>query len=588
MRPNAGRLPSADSSAHGEKRLGPNKRLDSWKAIGAYLKRGERTVRRWEQEGLPVRRHVHAKKASIYAYTAEIDAWWSNGGTQLAVATTTAADMPIRPAGPADSPATSLDLLDDATSGKTRVAVLPFENLTRQQDDDWLATAFSDSLTFGLQSLDNLLLVSRTSLAQAYRDHALREADHLEPQTVERFARSLGVYYYVHGSYQKVGEQLRVVARLVEIGSGAIRAQESVTDGAANLLHLEDELARRFAANLKSESALARRLPQTASLEAYRAVTIGRWLYVSARLEQALEVAKRAVQLDSRYAEAWALIGKSYARLAAPNFFAGGSLRWYRDEALAAAARAVELDPSSYEAHVALALACRGSRHVHRWRDAAQNAIELNPRLAEGYAALGDSYSDNHLYGYGHDRNGSLAISCYRQALRLEPTYPGYWGGLALNLLFAGQNDEALQIAYEGLRLHPTSQSIRHELITILFSEKRFDEGEKVLSESISGRTPTVEEQIRLADLDLRRGKLEQAASRFRKVLSVAPPERRISVARVYFMAGLVAPGLDHLEQAFQADSDCSRWLLATQSAIWTPLRALPEVRALLARYVAD
>jgi dienelactone hydrolase len=54
-------------------------RLDSWKEIAAYLKRDERTVRRWEREGLPVRRHMHKKQASIYAYKAEIDAWWSHG-----------------------------------------------------------------------------------------------------------------------------------------------------------------------------------------------------------------------------------------------------------------------------------------------------------------------------------------------------------------------------------------------------------------------------------------------------------------------------------------------------------------------------
>ena len=53
-------------------------RLDSWKAIGAYLKRDVRTLRRWEQrEGLPVHRHVHDKQATIYAYKAELDAWWN-------------------------------------------------------------------------------------------------------------------------------------------------------------------------------------------------------------------------------------------------------------------------------------------------------------------------------------------------------------------------------------------------------------------------------------------------------------------------------------------------------------------------------
>lgn len=54
-------------------------RLDSWKEIAAYLRRDERTVRRWEAEGLPVHRKVHKKQASVYAYTAEIDTWWNGG-----------------------------------------------------------------------------------------------------------------------------------------------------------------------------------------------------------------------------------------------------------------------------------------------------------------------------------------------------------------------------------------------------------------------------------------------------------------------------------------------------------------------------
>lgn len=58
-------------------------RLDSWKAIAAYLRRDESTVRRWEKEGLPVHRHVHKRKASVYAYTWEVDAWWNDGRARL-------------------------------------------------------------------------------------------------------------------------------------------------------------------------------------------------------------------------------------------------------------------------------------------------------------------------------------------------------------------------------------------------------------------------------------------------------------------------------------------------------------------------
>src|SRR3981081_3631894 len=57
--------------------LGPEDRLDSWKEIAAYLKRGVRTVQRWERSnGLPVRRLEREKHGVVYAYKAELDAWW--------------------------------------------------------------------------------------------------------------------------------------------------------------------------------------------------------------------------------------------------------------------------------------------------------------------------------------------------------------------------------------------------------------------------------------------------------------------------------------------------------------------------------
>jgi Tol biopolymer transport system component len=59
-------------------------RLDSWKEIAAYLKRSVRTVTRWERdEGLPVHRHLHSKSGSVYAYTAELDEWWTRRGEQV-------------------------------------------------------------------------------------------------------------------------------------------------------------------------------------------------------------------------------------------------------------------------------------------------------------------------------------------------------------------------------------------------------------------------------------------------------------------------------------------------------------------------
>src|SRR6266852_2188446 len=66
---------------------GPEDRLDSWKEIAAYLKRGVRTVQRWEQySGLPVHRLELDRQGSVFAYKAELDAWWESRRQTVAAA----------------------------------------------------------------------------------------------------------------------------------------------------------------------------------------------------------------------------------------------------------------------------------------------------------------------------------------------------------------------------------------------------------------------------------------------------------------------------------------------------------------------
>ena len=118
-------------------------------------------------------------------------------------------------------------------TGPHRLVVLPFENLSGQPGDQWLAGAFADSLTLGLRHSENLVLVNRERVVE------LNGA-------VNEIVRALGVRYYVSGTYQRVGEDVRVVARLVDVTSGTIVVQESLTDRFARLLHLQDDLAGRL------------------------------------------------------------------------------------------------------------------------------------------------------------------------------------------------------------------------------------------------------------------------------------------------------------------------------------------------------
>ena len=79
----------------------PAERLDSWKEIARYLGQDESTVQRWEKrESMPVHRHVHDKRGSVYAFPAELDAWWQGRRQKLEPQTGSAAESaPDSPAG---------------------------------------------------------------------------------------------------------------------------------------------------------------------------------------------------------------------------------------------------------------------------------------------------------------------------------------------------------------------------------------------------------------------------------------------------------------------------------------------------------
>src|SRR5580693_4494568 len=99
-------------------------RLDSWKEIAGYLRRGARTVQRWEREaGLPVHRLQHDKLGSVYAYKAELDAWFERRGPELAAAE-------------------SAPVVDAIPS----VAVLPFTDMSQEGDQGYFCDGLAEEI----------------------------------------------------------------------------------------------------------------------------------------------------------------------------------------------------------------------------------------------------------------------------------------------------------------------------------------------------------------------------------------------------------------------------------------------------------
>src|SRR3989454_3154639 len=158
-----------------------SERLDSWKEIAGYLKRDERTVRRWEKEGLPVHRHRHKKKAAVYAYKPEIDAWWTNGRSRLeqkeqALVAARRRRLPWLVAASlafflvAVLIVLNADGLREQLLGSPRyfkiqsLAVLPLENLSQDPAQEYFADGMTDELITDLAKIGALRVISRSSV----------------------------------------------------------------------------------------------------------------------------------------------------------------------------------------------------------------------------------------------------------------------------------------------------------------------------------------------------------------------------------------------------------------------------------------
>jgi len=465
-------------------------------------------------------------------------------------------------------------------SGKTRVVVLPFENLTRNPADDWLGAAFSDSITSALRDLDDLIVVSRDRVAELYRERSAKEASS-PAATLRHVADTLGARYYVHGSFQRVDADVRVTARVVDTESGSIQAQQTVTDRDVNVLALEDNLARVLATDLRSKRTPAPRR-ETPSLEAYRLVSEAQQLYSSSEMVAATEKLKSAIRIDDRYAFAWALMAMAYARAVAPSAYSSGSYEEYRRQADGAARRAIELDSALYEGHVALALAARAAGKIGEWRAESERAMAINPRLAEAYEQLADSYNMTPSFGCGHDRDPTRAETLYRQSLEIDPRLAATYANLIYHEHFMLRFDEALRVAEAGLKVLPGNAAILRARSSVLMFTDRLEESERDIDTvSRGGKDLGVQDLWVLGSVDVKKGRRDRAAARFEEVKRRYPDTLwDLSDARVYLSVGDVADGVAALRAAIEADPLCARYVSETPA--FAPYRTNPRVAALL------
>ena len=375
-------------------------RLDSWKEIAAYLKHIERTVRRWQEEGLPIHRHAHKKRAGVYAYKPELDAWWNNGHARLEELehTRAARNLPL----PWWVAAAGLALILSISAlylarnriwrrasppaSKIMLAVLPFENLSGDSAQEYFSEGLTEEMISRLGQMEpqRLGVIARTSAIQ-YKGTKKR---------IDQIGKELGVDYILEGTVRHSGDRVRISAQLIQVKDQTHLWAKNYERDLGDILALQqavavaiaDEVEIKLTPEQKAHPSDARPV----NARAHEAYLEGRYYLARARgseFEKALNYFHQAIQLDSSNALAYAGLAETYTAMNTSYLTpleAG-------PKAKAAAMKALELDETLALAHVSL-----GSVHLYYdwdWPGAESEflrSLALNPNLSEAHLWYAD------------------------------------------------------------------------------------------------------------------------------------------------------------------------------------------------------
>src|SRR2546430_1703093 len=228
------------------------------------------------------------------------------------------------------------------------IAVLPFDNLSRDPDNAYFCEGVQDEILTRLAKVSDLKVISRTS-TQHFKS---------SPDNLPQIAKQLGVMHVLEGSVQKSNDQVRVNVQLINALTDAHLWAETFDRKLTDIFAVESEIAKSVAENLnarlnrRAEEVLSKR--PTENPEAHELYLKGRYLWNrrnTASLRKAGDYFQQAIDLDPNYALAYAGLADVHSLL---PIYAGTAPKDDVSKALAAARKAVELDSNLAEGHTSL------------------------------------------------------------------------------------------------------------------------------------------------------------------------------------------------------------------------------------------
>ena len=447
------------------------------------------------------------------------------------------------------------------------IAVLPFKPIAGAHRDEALELGMADTLITRLSHLATVT-VSPTS--------AVRRFDKLDQDPLAA-ARDLGVDSVLEGSLQRGTDRIRVTVRLLRTADGRSLWAEQYDEKALDLFAVEDKVADGVAHSIvpalsgREQQLLGKRT--TEDPVAYDLYLKG--VYWKGRDSiRAEEFFNRAIARDPKFAAAWA--GVAYATLFRGRF-SGRPMPEGFEHARQAAQQAIALDPDLADAHAAIAAIHADYDWQFDQADAEfRRALELDPNSLDAHTG--------YAYLLAMRRQFEAAIEHARRALELDPlsATAGVTVGMCLDM--AGRTDEAIRSLRETLRLYPDLIPAKLHLGLVLSRTGHADEGAAILRDAIRTRPQSLTLPPLLASVLARGGHRDEAMQ------IVQDLEKRAATEQIDASAmGEAWTALGNFDRAFAwLNQACDQRVplvrIINAEPGYAPLRSDPRFAALVKR----
>ena len=377
------------------------------------------------------------------------------------------------PPGSSDpAPARSREL---ALPDKPSIVVLPFDNMSAELGQDYLADGIVEAITAALSCIRSFFVIARSS-AFTYKGRAT---------DARAVGKELGVAYLLEGSVQKVGNRLRIIVQLIETEAGT-HVWSSRYDGTVDeFFDLQDRITQQVAGALQPSIRLAeiersrRRRPQDLGSYDYTMRAMPHvWALEKEESAKALELLEKALAIDPEYPLALALAGWCHAQRSVYTWADDIAGSQSRARSLAEQAAALSSDDP-------LVLAILGTVHTFvrnfgAARVLLERALAIDPNCAWAWSRLGwiESYTDQ----------SDKGIEYFERAIRLSPIDPmnfNNYAGIASAHEVAQEYDQAVLFCRRALQERPHATWIYRNLASALVGAGRIEEAKQAFAEML-------------------------------------------------------------------------------------------------------